>query len=80
MLATVPQFTAQTMIDTWHRLGPIQIATIVLKTDEDWQFDPFKEDLEFKKFYHGDWYYEGFVKKGTKLKHGIGRMTNKKYG
>ena len=53
------------------------IADIVIKTDDDYKFDPFKENIEYKKVDFGHYYIEGFFKSGTKTAHGMGRITIK---
>ena len=74
MLSSEPKSNNQRLKDQWQRLGPMQIASIVLKSDEDYLFDPYKVELEYKTIDFGNYVYEGFVKEGTETFHGIGRM------
>ena len=66
-------------LSTWKSLGPLNIGTIVSKSEVAMKSVDV-DGIEFKRVDHGNWISIGFHKKGTNQPHGVCREVQKGWG
>ena len=80
MLNSEPVEASENNIEQWKSLGPMTIFDIVVKSEDDYMFDPYNVPggIEYKEnVVSGSFLFSGFFKTGTSIKHGICRRVLK---